>query len=135
MRRLVGDLLRRLQSLEDQVTHLGDQLASADVTRAALQAENQDLRDEIARLKNLPPRPPFKPSGMDKVTEREVRKSGGQRRRRGPKRDKDRVTREEVLTAAAPSGSRFKGYRTILVRLVVPGAEDADAGDVRAHPP
>ncbi|WP_347140639.1 transposase [Paracoccus sp. SSK6] len=116
LRRLVGDLSRRLQSLEDQVTHLGDQLASAEAARAALQVENQELRDEIARLKNLPPRPPFKPSGMDEVTEREVRKSGGPRRRRGPKRDKDRVTREEVLSVNVPSGSRFKGYRTILVR-------------------
>lgn len=46
LRRLVGDLLRRLQSLEDQVTHLGDQLAAAEVARATLQAENQELRDE-----------------------------------------------------------------------------------------
>ena len=122
LRRLVGDLLQRFQSLEKQVTHLGDQLASAEAARAALQAENQALRDEIARLKNLPPRPPFKPSGMDKVTEREVRKSGGQRRR-GPKRDKDRVTREEVLTAAAPPGSHFKGYRTIFVRDLSISAE------------
>ena len=123
LRRLVGDLLRRLQSLEDHVTHLGDQLASAEAARAALQAENQELRDEIARLKDLPPRPPFKPSGMDKITEQEVRKSGGQRRRRGPKRDKDRVTREEVLSVNVPSGSRFKGYRTILVRDLSISAE------------
>jgi len=115
LRRLVVDLSSWLQSLEEQVTQLGDQLEAAKLERAALQAENQDLRDEIARLKNLPPRPPFKPSGMDKVTEREVRKSGGPRRRRGPKRDKDRVTRE-VLSVNVPSGSRFKGYRTILVR-------------------
>ena len=77
MRRLVGDLLQRLQSLEDQVTYLGTQLASAEVARSALQAENQELRDELARLKNLPPQPPSKPSGMDKIREQEVRKIGG----------------------------------------------------------
>lgn len=33
---------------------LGDQLEKTEMARATLQAENQDLRDEIARLKNLP---------------------------------------------------------------------------------
>jgi regulator of replication initiation timing len=112
LRRLIVDLSSRIQSLEEQVTHLGDQLDVAELERAALQAENQDLRDEIARLKNLPPRPPFKPSGMEKVTEKEARKSSDPGRRRGPKRDKNRVTREEVLSVDVPSGSRFKGYET-----------------------
>ena len=123
MRRLVVDLSQRLGSLEAQVADLGDQLEKAETAHAVLQAEDQDLRNEIARLKNLPPRPPFKPSGMDKVTEREVRKSGSPRRRRGPKRDKDRVTREEVLSVNVPSGSRFKGYEAILVRELAISSE------------
>jgi hypothetical protein len=123
LRRLVVELSQRLGALEEQVAELGDQLGTSEAAQAALQVENQDLRDEIARLKNLPPRPPFKPSGMEKITERDARKPGGLARRRGPKRDTDRVTREEVLTVNAPAGSRFKGNETLLVRELVLSAE------------
>ncbi|WP_306752781.1 hypothetical protein [Paracoccus actinidiae] len=123
LRRLVVDLSQRLGALEAQVAELRDELEKTEMARATLQAENQDLRDEIARLKNLPPRPPFKPSGMEKATNREPGKPSGKRRPRGPKRDTDRVTREEVLIAKVPAGSRFKGYETCLVRELVISAE------------
>jgi len=75
-----------------------------------LQAENQALRDEVARLKGLPPRPPSRPSGMEKATEPGAvgKSSKRSRRRRGAKRDRDAVTVERVLKAAVPAGSRFK---------------------------
>ena len=117
LRRLVVDLSQRLGALEAQVVELRDELGKTEMARATLQAENQDLRDEIARLKNLPPRPPFKSSGMEKATNRKPGKPSGKRRPRGPKRDPDRVSREEVFIAEAPAGgSRSKGYETILVR-------------------
>ncbi|MBV1796524.1 transposase [Siccirubricoccus sp. G192] len=86
---------------------------------ASLKVESQALRDEVARLKGLPPRPPSRPSGMEQAT------GGGSgtgpggkrsRRRRGAKRDREAVTAEVVVKAEPPAGSRFKGYQDILVR-------------------
>jgi regulator of replication initiation timing len=57
LRRLVLDLSQRLGALEAQVAELGDQLEQAETARAALQVQNQSLRNQFARLKNLPPRP------------------------------------------------------------------------------
>jgi hypothetical protein len=83
-----------------------------------LQADNQALRDEVARLKGLPPRPPSRPSGMEKATGAASSGKTGRRsrRRRGVKRDRDAVTAEVVLAASVPGGSRFKGYQDILIR-------------------
>ena len=86
----------------------------------ALTEENRALRDEVARLKGLPPRPPTRPtpSGMEAASER-AQADPGQRRRREPVRDRCVVTREVVLKAEAPAGSRFKGYEDVVVRDLV----------------
>ena len=94
----------------------------SDLSRAELEARFVELlgevselkqmlaaqRDEIARLKGLKARPSIKPSGMEDATEP---KRGGKRvkrRRRG--KVIPRVTPEtEVLRAAHPTGSQFKG--------------------------
>jgi hypothetical protein len=96
----------------------------AEVRR--LQAENRALKDEVARLKGLPPRPAprAKPSGMEQATERPgPAGKRGRRRRRGAKRDRDAVTAEVVVKAAPPPGSRFKGYQDVLVRELRLSAE------------
>ncbi len=84
---------------------------------ARLKAENQALKDEIARLKGLPPRPPLKPSGMEKATQ-PAAGSGQSRTRgkggRGAKRL--RISHEQIVKAIAPAGSRFKGYEDVLVQ-------------------
>jgi hypothetical protein len=101
----LADLRRLVLALIEEATRLG--------------AENRELRDEIARLKGLPPRPKFKgkPSGMEKATspsaEGRRRRS---KRRRGAKRDKLTVTAEVVLKASPPAGSRFLGYEDIFVQ-------------------
>jgi hypothetical protein len=114
--------VRRLQS--DQAS----QQAGAEAQQATLttlRAENQALRDEVARLKGLPPRPSSRPSGMEKATQPGAAGAGGKRskRRRGVKRDRDAITAEVVVKVAAPAGSRFKGYEDVLVRELRLSAE------------
>src|ERR687890_623623 len=114
LRELVTDLAGKIDRLEQEVERLR-------LDNGNLHARNQALKDEIARLKNLPPRPPFKPSGMEKATQ--PRLTGvGRRPGRGAKRD--RVTCEVTVRANVPPGSRFKGYKTVVRRdlvLVAPG--------------
>jgi hypothetical protein len=114
----------RLEKLEAENAALRKENAELRLENTQLKVENQLLRDEIARLKNLPPRPPFKPSGMDKATDAQVHdSSGGKKKPRGPKLDVERVDRDVVLHANAPAGSRFKGYKSYYVRDVVLRAE------------
>jgi Transposase IS66 family len=108
-----------LAELRELVSTLVAKVAELGAANAALKAENQALRDEVARLKGLPPRPPSRPSGMEQATGGAGPGKGGNtrsRRRRGAKRDREAVTAEVVVKAAPPPGSRFKGYQDILVR-------------------
>src|SRR6478735_6631802 len=113
LRELVSDLAGKIDRLEQEVEQLR-------LDNSNLRIDNQALKDEIARLKNLPPRPPFKASGMEKATQPQPTKPG-QRPGRGAKRD--RVTREVTLRAEVPAGSRFKGYKTVVRRDLVLVAE------------
>src|SRR5215207_1603714 len=113
MRQLVSDLAGKIDRLEQEVEQLR-------LDNSNLRLDNQALKDEIARLKHLPPRPPFKASGMEKATQ--PRPTGpGRRPGRGAKRD--RVTREVTLRAEVPPGSRFKGYKTVVQRDLILTAE------------
>ncbi|WP_201838781.1 hypothetical protein [Microvirga zambiensis] len=110
---LVTDLTGKIGRLEQEVERLR-------LDNSNLRLDNQALKDEIARLKHLPPRPPFKPSGMEKATEPRATGSG-RRPRRGAKWD--RVTREVTLQVEVPTGSRFKGYKTVVQRDLILTAE------------
>ncbi|NTJ35891.1 transposase [Agrobacterium rhizogenes] len=131
LRSLVTGLLERsqqaearLERLEAETIQLRDENAALRLENTRLKVENQLLRDEIARLKNLPPRPPFRSSGMEKATDATPGdKSVSKKKARGPKLDVKRVSRQEILRVDAPDGSRFKGYRSFFVRDLVLKAE------------
>ena len=87
---------------------------------SALEEENRCLREENARLKDLPKRPKLAPGGMDRATEPAGRAGARRRRRmsRGGKRTPP-ATEERILTVAAPPGSRRKGYEPYTVQDLV----------------
>jgi hypothetical protein len=99
-----AELEARLIDLFGQVTEL----------KALVAAQ----RDEIARLKGLKGRPSVKPSGMEKNTEPTHGGKGGKQRRRGKVTPRVKVE-TEVLRAAHPPGSAFKGYEPYDVQDLV----------------
>jgi hypothetical protein len=125
LRGLVGVLIAEVRRLQSDNAILRDRVEAQQATITSLQAEKQTLRDEVARLKGLPPRPPIRPSGMEKATEPGTGDKGKRRskQRRGAKRDRDAVTNEIVVKAVVPAGSRFKGFEDILVRDLKLSAE------------
>jgi hypothetical protein len=87
-----------------------------------LEAVVGQQREEIARLKGLRGRPTINPSSMDRATDppKPIRK--GKRRFRG--KATPRVSIEnQVIKAALPEGSRFKGHEPFLMQDLVISAK------------
>jgi hypothetical protein len=115
------ELVGLVRGLVGEVERLREENEKLEAALAAAKLENQQLKDEIRRLKGLPPRPPIKPSGMEKATdhpaaERPSEADGPSPRRRGPGVSKLNIDRTVTLTASAPAGSRHKGYEEIIVQ-------------------
>src|SRR5215831_913231 len=109
---VVRDLIGEVGCLRAENEKLSDALTK-------LKAEHQAAKDELARLKKLPPRPPQKPSGMDKATDgggdNKSRAGATSHRRRG-QLDKLTIGATVIVRAQAPAGSRHKGYEDIVVQ-------------------
>ena len=119
-----AELIGLVRTLIGEVTRVQAEYEKVSGALAKLTIEHQAVKDELARLKNLPPRPPQKPSGMDKATDRpdpqaNGRQGGRSTQRRGSNLDKLTVTRTVDVKVDPPAGSRHKGYEEIVVQDVV----------------
>jgi len=104
LREVVGRLVGEVQRLQSDNVALRRGAEAQQATIAALRTENQALRDEVARLKGLPPRPRSRPSGMKQATQPGAADKGAKRSKppRGVKRDRDAITAERVCKAGLP---------------------------------
>jgi hypothetical protein len=118
-----SDLIGAVRDLVGEFTRLRAEHEKVLETLAKLRIEHQAVKDELARYKKLPPRPPQKPSGMEKATDLRDAGAGGTKgarstRRRGSNLDRLKIDRTVVVKADAPAGSRFKGFEDIVVQDV-----------------
>lgn len=116
-----SELIGVVRDLIGEVTRLRSENEKLGVAFAKLKVEHQAVKDELARLKHLPPRRPQKPSGMDRATDAKGPEAGGDKggrstRRRGSQLDKLTIGATVVVRAKAPAGSRHKGYEDIVIQ-------------------
>ena len=116
-----SELISVVRDLIGEVARLRAENEKIGAALAKLRIGHQAVKDELARHKKLPPRPPQKPSGMDKATDRPGSeagepKGGRSMRRRGGHLDRLTVTRTIHVPLEAPAGSRRKGYEEIVVQ-------------------
>src|ERR1700683_3398964 len=100
-----SDLIGAMRVLVGEFTRLRAEHEKVLETLAKLRIENQAVKDELARYKKLPPRPPQKPSGRERATDRPDAAKGepkGERstRRRGSNLAKLKIDQTVVVPVA-----------------------------------
>src|SRR5229473_7680804 len=92
-----ADLIGVVRDLIGEVGRLRAENEKLSGALTKLKADHQAVKDELARLKNLPPRPPQQPSGMDKATDRGG-SGGGDKSAAGEKSSRPRGSQLDKLT-------------------------------------
>ena len=118
----VAELCALVRALIGEVERLRVENGQERARVEALSRETLELKDEIRRLKGLPPRPPAQSTGMEKATDRTAQAGGGLQtpaRRRGPGASKLKIDETVTLRAEAPEGSRHRGYEDLIVQDIL----------------
>jgi len=118
----IQDLEQARQAIV-RVLNLVEELSAA---MSALRKENQQLRDEVNRLKGEQGKPTMKPSKKSRSSQASDHSSEPQRRRRTKRTRRSKVNcvpidREEKLHldhAQLPDDAQFKGYESVIVQDV-----------------
>src|SRR6201998_55401 len=119
-----SDLIGAMRDLVGEFTRLRRNHEELIGAMAKLRIEHQAIKHELARYKKLPPRPPQKPSGMEKATDLPDAAAGRtkgehSKSRRRSNLGKLKINQTVVVPVAAPAGSRRKGYEEIVVQDLV----------------
>src|SRR5437667_9891160 len=96
-----AELIGVVRELIGEVGRLRTENEKLSGALTKLKVEHQAVKDELARLKNLTPRPPQKPSGMDKATQRSGSRGGGDKSAGGEKSRRRRGRQLDKLTIGA----------------------------------
>ena len=113
-----SDLIGAVRDLVGEFARFRAEHEKVLETLAKLRIEHQAVKDELARYKKLPPRPPQKPSGMEKATDLPDAAAGGTKgarstRRRGSNLDELKIDQ----TVVVPVGRGARVTRRSLFRI------------------
>lgn len=116
---LIEEQNRLIQDQNQIIQNQGRVIQEKIEQISALKTTVQELRDEIARLKNIPKRPKFRPSTI--VSKNQRKTTPVPETPETPARNTiPRKLKEEIVVKATnvPEGSRFKGYASYSIQEV-----------------